>query len=347
MRAAILAKPGVIRLADHPRNSPNTGEIEIEVKFVGICGSDLARYEGHMPTPEGFVFGHEFSGLISRLGDGVEGFVPDQPVTVAPLLTCGVCQYCRSDKGYLCEKRVRFGTNADGALQEYVNFRSNRVFPLSEKIPLQYGALAEPLAVSIHAIRQAGNVEGKSVLIFGSGAIGLLAGEAARVEGAKRVILIDINAERVAFAKERGFFSINGTQEDPLVRSIELTEGQGADVILEATGSMKVSAVLIPALAKLGKIVIVGLVKEPVPINLMDLLMKEGQIRTSRYFSLMDFQQAINYINDGILDVAPYCQEEISFSKFGEENGSLVMRKGREAIRLFVNMKNSFPEDKP
>lgn len=347
MRAAILAKPGVIQLADRPRISPNAGEIEIAVKFVGICGSDLARYEGLMPTPEGFVFGHEFSGVICGLGDGVDGLMPGQPVTVAPLLNCGECQYCLSDRGYLCDKRVRFGTNVDGALQEYVVVRADRVFPLSEKIPLQYGALAEPLAVSLHAIRQAGNIEGKNIVIFGSGAIGLLAGEAARVEGAKRVILIDINAERVAFAKERGFFSIDGTQEDPLVRSIELTEGQGADVIIEASGSLKVSALLIPALAKLGKIVIVGLAREPVPISLMDLLMKEGQIRTSRYFSLIDFRQAVNYINDGIIDMSPYSQQEISFTKFGEKSGDLVMRNGREAVRLLVNMKNSFPEDKP
>ena len=120
MRAAILRGPGKIRLVDKPELAPKPQQVQVAVSYVGICGSDLTRFDGRLPSPTPVVFGHEFSGRVHSLGEDVTGLAIGQSVTVAPLLNCGKCGYCLADKGYLCTERKRFGTDVDGALSDFI-----------------------------------------------------------------------------------------------------------------------------------------------------------------------------------------------------------------------------------
>jgi threonine dehydrogenase-like Zn-dependent dehydrogenase len=171
MRAAILSKPGEIQVTDLPEPIPGPGELKIAVRRVGICGSDLARFEGHLPQKRAVVFGHEFSGRVVAWGAGVTSFTPGQPVTVAPLLSCGHCAYCLQDKGYLCPERVRFGADVAGAMQEFVCVPAGRAYSLPDQLPLEYGAVSEPLAVALHAIHQVELTKDMDIAILGGGAM--------------------------------------------------------------------------------------------------------------------------------------------------------------------------------
>ena len=340
MRAAVLMKPGEIRIVDRPERVPKPDEVEIAVSFVGICGSDLSRFDGRLPPGGPVVFGHEFSGRIRSLGAEVASLEPDQPVTVAPLLNCRKCDFCSSGQGYLCAERVRFGTDVDGALCESVCVPADRAFRLADHLPLEHGTLTEPLAVAVHAVRQASEVDGTDVVVLGAGVIGLLIAAVARTRGAKTIFVVDVNAERVRLAAQMGFVGIHSHSSDPVECVLRDTQNLGADTIFEATGSATVGRYFLPLLAKLGAIVVVGRIKEPVPLSLDAMLLKEARLLTSRYFSLDDFRHAVDLIAEGSVAVDPLIQEMMPFSRFGEGQGRVLMDAARRAVRLIVDMKS-------
>lgn len=338
MRAAVLVKPAKIQIENCPRISPSTGEVEIEVSYVGICGSDLGRFEGHLTSPKPVIFGHEFSGRVSRWGEGVTGFRKEQPVTVAPLLNCGYCKYCLIGKGYLCEKRVRFGTDVDGAFRRFVSLRADRIYPLSEDRPLIHGALAEPLAVAMHAVHQAGSISGARVAVIGAGAIGLLIAIVASTYNAESITLIDIDASRIQLAKNLGFFGFNSLNTNP-INSIQLQTGDtGIDVLFEASGSPMVGPYLLSMLAKMGTVVVVGRMEESIPINFDMLLMKEARLVSSRYFSLLDFQEAVGLIANGLPSLDLLIGGIQPFSNFLNNSGRQVMADARKSVRLVIDL---------
>lgn len=341
LRAAALIKPGEIRLVDRLKRVPKPHEVEIAVRYVGICGSDIARFDGRLPSGKPAVFGHEFSGRIDAVGVDVAGFEIGRAVTVAPLLNCRKCPFCLADRGYLCADRVRFGTDVDGALCESVRVPSDRVFPLPEGVPLEHGALAEPLAVAVHAVRQVDKVDGARVVVLGGGAIGLLIAMVAHVWGAEQILVVDINPERVDLAVQLGFIGVDNRSSDPISYVLQHTENRGADIVFEASGSPDVGPYLLPMLAKLGVIVVVGRIEEPVPLSLDALILKEARLLTSRYFSLSDFRQAVDLITKGLVAVDPLIQERMPFRRLGEEQGRVLMDAARRAVRLMVVMEGA------
>ena len=338
MRAAILSKPGEIQVTDLPEPIPGPGELKIAVRRVGICGSDLARFEGHLPQKRAVVFGHEFSGRVVAWGAGVTSYTPGQPVTVAPLLNCGHCEYCKQDKGYLCPERIRFGADVSGAMQEFVCVPAERAYLLPAQLPLEYGAVAEPLAVALHAIHQVETTKGLDAAILGGGAIGLLIALGVRAMGATTVSLVDILPERVALAEQLGFQGILANAADPVEVVLQITGGQGVQILFEASGSPHTAGYFLPMLASQGTIVVVGRVHKPVALDLDALLMKEAQLVTSRYFSLADFAQAVDMIASGTIDVRPLIQKTMKLSDLEQDHGRMVMQAARKSIRLMIDL---------
>jgi (R,R)-butanediol dehydrogenase/meso-butanediol dehydrogenase/diacetyl reductase len=335
---AALIQPGEIRLVERLERDPEAHEVKIAVSYVGICGSDLARFEGGQVSPKPVVFGHEFSGRIVDLGRDVSGFQAGQPVTVAPLLNCGRCLYCQGGRGYLCAERRRFGSDLDGALQAYVCMRADRVFRLPGELSLAHGAVAEPLAVAVHAVHQAGDVRGVRVAVLGGGAIGLLVAAVCREFGARQILVVEPNSQRAELAAQLGYSTICNQDADPVPLVLEDTGGQGADLVFEASGAFPAGASLLPLMAKGSTAVVVGRIKEAVPIDLDALLLKEGKLVSSRYFSLADFRQAVDFIVGGELDVTPLIQSERPFLSLAEDCGRPVMQAARRVVRLMITM---------
>jgi len=336
LKAAILTKPGKIILEERRNRPPAHGEVEIAVRFVAICGSDQARFAGRLGRGRPVVFGHEFSGRVSRVGAGVSGFAASQPVTAAPLLNCGTCRFCREGHEYLCPKRQIFGSQVDGALQERVCIRADRVFPLPNCVSLRDGALTEPLAVAVHAVRQAGQIDGRYVAVLGAGAIGLFIAQVARVMGASEILTLDIDSRRLGLAEKMGFDVVNSQVSDPVESVLTRTGGRGVDVLFEATGSPAVARYFLPLLAALGVIVVVGRVEQPVPLDLDAMLLKEARLVTSRYFSLADFRSGVDLLAAGSVSVDPLIQKVMPFDLLGENQGRCVMDAARQVVRLLI-----------
>jgi len=336
VKAAVLAGVGEIVLVERTGRRPAPGEVEIAVSDVAVCGSDQARFAGRLRSGGPVVFGHEFSGRVSACGAGVTGFEIGQAVTVAPLLNCGTCRFCVAGHEYLCPERRMFGVQVDGALQERVCMPANRVFPLPEHVSLREGALVEPLAVSVHAVRQAGEVEGLDVAVLGAGAIGLLIAQVARAEGAREVLVLDVRPDRLDLASEFGFVAINSSLSDPVESVLAHSGGRGVDVLFEATGSPAVGEYFMPLLADLGVIVVVGRIERPVLLNLETMLFKEARLVASRYFSLADFQRAVELLTAGSVSVAPLIQKVVTFDCLGERQGAVVMDAARQVVRLLI-----------
>ncbi len=330
MKAAILS-PGVIRIEDRPIPQPGPGEVAVAVRYVGVCGSDLARFDGRAPPGPASVFGHEFSGNVIAAGDGADGPARSlgQPVTVAPLLVCGRCAFCLGDHEYLCRQRRIFGIEADGAMQEVVCAPAHRVLPLPAGLGMQAGALVEPLAVAVHAVRQAGDVRGASVVILGAGAIGILIAQIARAYGAERVVVMDVRPERLRLAASLGL---------AVAEVGDAASVGNADILFEATGAPAVANLFAPLLAPLGTIVLVGRMEGSVPIEVDALLYKEARLVTSRYFSQADFTAALRLTSEGRVPLAPLAQATVPFERLTEDGGRAVMALTRVNVRVLVAM---------
>lgn len=328
MKSAVFVGQQKIQIEHRPIPVPELDEAVIQVEFVAICGSDQARFwDSSEFSQEPVVFGHEFSGRIvsAPLGTGLQA---GQPVTIAPLFNCGECEFCRAGMENMCPKRRRFGVSVDGALQEYVCIPTNRIYPLPTNISLETGALIEPLAVAYHTVRQAGIHQGETALVLGAGAIGLLIAQVWRALGFGTAMVIDIDTKRLAVAEQLG---IPIWKKDP--------EESNIHTIFEATGSAQAFSKWLPALAPRGKAIVVSKLEDPVTIDWLDLLRKEGGIITSRYFSLVDFENSIDLVEKEIIQLTELIGQIVPFQKLSGNYGVDVMTLAKDAVRLVVRVR--------
>jgi len=328
MRAALLKAAGEIRLEERAVPAPRPGEALIRVHYVAVCGSDLARFSGQEPVSgPPAVIGHEFCGEVAALGAGVGGPPLGQPVTVAPLLNCGVCSLCRAGRENLCAQRQGFGRNVDGALQDYVAVRADRVFALPSSLPVIEGAFIEPVAVACHAVLRAGLQRPGTALVLGAGAIGLLIAQVWRALGGEPPAIVDLDERRLAVAEALGIPAWKGSPEGPPVHTL-----------FEATGASGAVAAWLPSLGPGGRAVIVGKLEQPVAVNWVELMRKEAEIIPSRYFGLDDFRQALALVGSGQVQVAPLIGAVVPFQRLADEAGQAVMTEARRVIRLVIGL---------
>ena len=343
MRAAVLVAPGEIALRDCPTPRPAPGEAEIAVAYVGVCGSDQARFAGRMACRGPVIFGHEFSGRVRSVRTAPQGLAPGQAVAVAPLLNCRTCPVCRAGREHLCASRRLFGTHVDGAMRETVCMPADRVVPLPPHVSLREGALLEPLAVAVHAAELAGPLDGAEVAVLGAGAIGMLIAQVARALGACRVLVIDIKTDRLRLAAHLGFAAANSASADLPAIVLEHTDGRGAGVVFEATGSPAVASHFAGMVTPGGAVVVAGRMHEPARLDLDALLLKEARLLTSRYFTLADFRKALDLLTTGRVATAPLIQAEVPLECLGDNRGGVVMAAAGQVLRLLVAVGGEAP----
>ena len=330
MFAAELRAPQFIELArrETPRR-PNRGEVELRVGYVGVCGFDQLAFTGRaslcqMPV----VLGHEFSAQVITCGPGVTGYESGQWVSVAPLLTCMDCTLCNTGNEHLCSQRTIFGAQVDGALCERLIMPAQAVFPLSESVSPQAGALTEPLAVAVHAVEQIPHfVTGQNVVISGAGAIGLLIASVCIHRRARSVQLLEVDSRRQNFAQQLGFDVV--CPQD--------AQTDFANCLFIATGAPEALARIPALLAPRGWAVVVGTFDEH-PLHWMDLLMKEGTVTTSRYFTLADFNQAVRLMAENAINPGTLIQDQVNFADLFINNGQHVMDRAQQVVRLLIDL---------
>ncbi|MCK6489995.1 MAG: galactitol-1-phosphate 5-dehydrogenase [Planctomycetes bacterium] len=258
MKAAVLHAVGDLRVETIPTPAPGPGEVLVRIGSCGVCGSDVPRVfsKGTYRFPT--VCGHEFAGTVATIGAGAT-LATGTPVTVFPLLWCGRCPECERGEYARCLDYGYLGSRSDGGFAEYVVAPQRNCLPLPQGVSLEEGALTEPAAVALHAVKRSGLRAGESVAVFGAGPIGLLVAQWARALGAARVMLFDIAPRNLDLARSLGFAEVFDSRErDPAQRVEQLTGGRGAEVAIEAAGVPATFTAAVGAAAAGGRVVLLG-----------------------------------------------------------------------------------------
>ena len=318
-RVAYLNGTENIEFDELPIPVPKPNEVLVKIEYVGICGSDVHYYQhgriGDFVIDGKFILGHECSGVVKEVGSLVENLKVGDRVSLEPGMTCGECEFCKSGYYNLCPDVVFFATPPyHGTFCDYVAFPENMCFKLPDNVSTMEGALVEPLSIGFHSAMQGGVKPGDTVVILGAGCIGLVTLLACKAFGASKVIVSDVLDKRLEFAKKLGAdYVINAKEIDVVAKIAELTDGRGADVVLEAAGN-KEAVRQTPYIARRGgTIVLVGMTPEnEISYNFSQVLWKELTIKSVFRFKNL-FPTAINSISAGKTEVKSIVTHEFDF----------------------------------
>lgn len=265
MKAAVMQTPGTITIEELPVPEAGPDEVLIKVMAVGVCGSDVHYFEhgriGPYVVRKPIILGHECAGIVVACGERVTRFAPGDRVAVEPGVTCGRCEQCKAGRYNLCPDVQFLATPpVDGAFVQYIKHREDFVFPIPDHVSFEEAAMAEPLSVGIHALNRAGFQPGGEVAIIGMGPVGLLAVAAAKAFGASRILVSDLEENRLQTALKLGATdAISGKTGDPAARILELTGQRGVDLAIETAGHPRALQTAMKVIRRGGKLSIVGL----------------------------------------------------------------------------------------
>jgi (R,R)-butanediol dehydrogenase / meso-butanediol dehydrogenase / diacetyl reductase len=319
--------------------SPAAGEVQIKVAYNGLCGTDLHILHGNMDArvKQPLIFGHEMSGTISALGDGVSGWSVGDPVTVMPLEWDGTCPACLAGNEHICQNLNFIGIDSPGAMQGYWNVPASTLVALPADLRLDYAALVEPVAVSVHDVRRADLQPGEKAVVIGGGPIGVLIASTAREFGGD-VVVIELDPTRRQAIADLGFTTLDPRATDQVAWVNEWTGGAGADVVFEVSGSAQ--AVLgATDLAKVrGKLVVVAIHSIPREINLQRLFWRELTIIGARVYQRTDFEKAIELLVKGAIPVEHMITKIVPISQTQAAFASL---EAGQAMKILVDVQDA------
>jgi (R,R)-butanediol dehydrogenase / meso-butanediol dehydrogenase / diacetyl reductase len=300
MRAALYVGEESFRIEDRARREPAPSEVRIDVAFVGICGTDLHIKHGAMDRRVTIpaVIGHEMSGTVAAVGDGVRDYAPGDAVTVMPLAWCGRCPACIAGHQHVCQNLVFIGIDAEGAMQQSWTVPEHLLVRLPPDLALRDGALSEPLAVAVHDVRRGAVKHGERVLVVGGGPIGLLIACVAHAEGAD-VLISEPNMFRRAAAADLGLVTSDPADGDLAATIESWTEGAGVDVAFEVSGSAAGMTAATHSLRVRGRLVVVAIHSQPKPVDLFRIFWRELVLIGARVYERRDFERAVELLASG------------------------------------------------
>jgi len=310
MKALLLSSYRHFELADLPTPQPRPDEVLIRVAACGICGSDVHGYDGssgrRIPP---LVMGHEAAGTIEAVGPAVKHFAPGDRVTFDSTVYCGECSNCRRGDINLCDRRQVLGVSCEdyrraGAFAEFVAIPARILHRLPEDLPFVEAAMLEAVAVAIHAVNLAEISRNTTALVIGAGTIGILTLQALRAAGCDRVFAADVDADRLAMARELGANEILLSDESLNKKLLQLTDNEGVDIALEAVGRNETVAAAIDSVRKGGGVVLIGNITPSVNLPLQKLVSRQIRLQGS-CASAGEYPQAIRWMASGAIRVKP------------------------------------------
>ncbi len=336
MKAAYYEGHERIRIGECVPVLPRAGQAQIRVSYCGICGTDLHIFHGdldkraHMPL----IMGHEASGIIVALGEGVKGFAPGERVTVRPLDPCGTCPSCKSGHSHICHRLKFIGIESPGAFQALWTVPAHTLHKLPDGLSFRQGALVEPLAVACHDVRLADVRPGEYVVVQGGGPIGLLVGLLARDAGAK-VVVSEVNPYRLQLGRQLGLSTVSPLETDVVDLVDSQTGGAGADVVFEVSG-VPAGAEMMTKLARTrGRIAVVGLYNELPKVDLNRVVARELRLFGARVYELQDFEKAIDLAASRTLPLDRIVTRVLSLEEL--ESGFRLIERGGDVMKILVN----------
>jgi L-iditol 2-dehydrogenase len=307
MRTAVLTEPGTVVVESRPVPVPAADEVVIEVRSVGVCGSDTHYYDhgrigDHVVTGP-LVLGHESAGVVVAVGADVDSSRVGERVAIEPGVPCRSCSQCLSGHYNLCPDMVFHATPpVDGTLAEYVTHHAAFAFALPDVVSLDEGAMLEPLSVGIWACRRAGVTPGVRVLVTGAGPVGQLAAQVASAYGATEVVVADVNAHRLSVARDLGATEVVDVSSTSLA---ELYAGRpGPDVVLECSGHEGSTQAAVRVAAPAARVVLIGMGGDTIALPLGDVQNRELWV-TGVFRYANTWPTAIDLVASGRITLGP------------------------------------------
>lgn len=299
-RAARYLGARTFSVAETDPVPPAPGQVRIEVAYTGICGTDLHIAHGAMDNRVRVpaVIGHEMSGRIAELGEGVRGYEIGDPVTVMPLDWCGQCPACRAGHTHICHQLNFIGIDSAGSMQDSWTVPAEILVPLPADLPLRHAALIEPTAVAVHDVRRSRLTAGEHAIVIGAGPVGLLIATVAQASGAT-VTVLELDAHRRAVAAGLGLTTVDPASVDVVRYVREQTGDAGADVVFEVSGAAAAVRIATDLLAVRGRLVMVAIHPSPREVDLHRVFWRELEMIGVRVYQREDYEQAVRLVSDG------------------------------------------------
>lgn len=338
MKATYFLGTGRFETKDVELRAPGEGEVTVKVAACGICGTDVHIYHGDKGSAEvapPVVLGHEFAGVVEKVGAKVSTIKVGDHVTIDPNIYCGKCHYCKSGKKNMCENLSAIGVNKDGGFEEKCVVPETQCYQLDKSVPLKYGAMTEPLACCIHGIDLAEIKPGQTVCIIGGGAIGLIMVQLAKLAGAAKIILSAPGEERQRVGGLLGAdVVINPREEDLVSRVQQELSSAGADVVIECVGSVEATEQAM-SVADHGATVLLFSVPKAgakYELSLESVFQKELKICGS-FVNPDTHGRAVTLINSGKVNLEPLITHSFPVERLEE---AIHMQMNRESIKVII-----------
>jgi len=328
-----MTAPGKIEFRDVPIPKIKEGQVLVKIKRIGICGSDIHVYHGKHPyTSYPVVQGHEVSGEIVKLGGG-SNFKKGDKVTIQPQVVCGKCYPCRHSQYHICDNLKVMGFQTTGMASEYFAVDVEKVLKLPENISYDHGALIEPLAVAVHALKRGGDIKGRKILVLGAGPIGNLVAQAANGMSARSVMITEVSDYRLNIARECGInYCLNSKIQDIGKELINTFGIDKADLILECVGINTTTEQAIANARKGTDIIVVGVFAEKATVDLGLVQDRELRLIGTLMYQEEDYKKAIELIEESKVKLDPIMTEHFPFEdyleayKYIEEKKDKIMK---------------------
>lgn len=335
----VMTAPHKIEFREVEIPKINDDQILVKVMRIGVCGSDIHVWHGTHPfTSYPVTQGHEVACQVVELGKDVSGFYVGQKVTVQPQVTCGKCYPCRHGKYNLCEELKVMGFQTTGLASEYFAAPASMTTPLPDEMSYDEGAMIEPLAVAVHAVRKAGEVSGKDVAVIGAGPIGNLVAQVAKGLGARNVMITGHGGKRAETARECGIdFVVDTGEKDFGEALVECLGPDKADIIYDCAGNDKSVGDAIKYARKGSTIILVAVFAKMANVDLAVLNDHELDLNTTMMYRDEDYLTAIELVAAGKVKLAPLVTNHFAFKDY-EKAYKYIDENRKELMKVIIDI---------
>ena len=337
MKAALLNGPSDVTITDRATPACGEGQVLVRITHVGICGTDTKIYDGSIPANYPVVMGHEGVGEIIE-GQAADGSGPGNRVIIDPVLYCGNCFYCARGDTHLCENGGMLGREVDGVYTENYLAPAGNVFALGDNINMTEGPLIQVMTTVLHAQNRANIQADEVVVVLGLGVTGLLQIQVAKALGAKAVVGVSRNAHKRGLAEQMGADCVVEHGEAAKVAVLKLTDGRGADVVIEAVGYISVLAEAMDLARFGGRIIPFGIyaaLEGKLPFY--ELYFKELDLINTRAALPSDFPASIKLVEEGKVNLAPFITHTYPLEELTEAI-KLLMEPSDERLKVILEV---------
>lgn len=339
MRQQVMTAPGRIEFREIPIPEPDDNQVLLKVMTIGVCGSDIHVWHGKHPfTSYPVTQGHEVACEIVKLGGGVRGLTVGQKATVQPQVVCGTCYPCRHGKYNLCDSLKVMGFQTTGLASEFFAVDAAKVTPLPDVMSWDEGAMIEPLAVAVHAVRQAGDVTGKTIVVLGAGPIGNLVAQTAKGLGAADVMITDVSDFRLDKAVECGVDRAVNTCTNDLGEEIAKRYGPDkADLIYDCAGTDTTMGEAIRFARKGSVIILVAVFSQTANVDLAVANDHELDIKSTMMYRNEDYIEAIRLAAEGKVALGPLVSGRFPFADY-QKAYEYIDRNRETSMKIIIHV---------